>query len=207
MVLLCLSTFQSRPTGTAETGEGGSRDDPGCPRLADGGVVPTAPTSSHPPTSSTPQREVHPSTDAQTNSSPPTQEDVSTGGKALREAMQARGFQGKTVEIMCASWRPNTKKQYNCYVLKWKKFCAARSHNPLCTTVKVVLEFLTQLFEEGLGYNSINTARSALSAFTQCEDLRSVASHPHVIRFMKGVFELRTPQPCYQQTWDVKKLL
>ena len=71
----------------------------------------------------------------------------------------------------------------------------------------MVLQYLTRLYESGLGYNAINTARSALSAVVQTSENVSVGAHPKVVRFMKGVFELRTPQPRYQQTWDVEKLL
>ena len=71
----------------------------------------------------------------------------------------------------------------------------------------VVLEFLTELFSLGLGYSSLNTARSALSAVLRTEDGRPIGKHPVVIRFLKGIFELRTPVPRYQQTWDVSILL
>ena len=59
-----------------------------------------------------------------------------------------------------------------------------------------VLDFLTELFDDGLGYSAINTARSAISAVTQT----AVGSCPQVIRFLKGVFELRTPLPKYTHT-------
>ena len=58
-----------------------------------------------------------------------------------------------------------------------------------------VLDFLTELLD-GLGYSAINTARSAISAVTQTV----VGSCPQVIRFLKGVFELRTPLPKYTHT-------
>jgi site-specific recombinase XerD len=73
--------------------------------------------------------------------------------------------------------------------------------------VNVVLEFLTELYEEGLGYSAINTARSALSAVMKTDNGKTVGADPRVVRFLKGVFELRTPMPKYKDIWDVNILL
>lgn len=70
-----------------------------------------------------------------------------------------------------------------------------------------MLEFLTKLFADGVSYSVVNTARSAISAVVKTENGKSVGAHPLVIRFMKGVFELRTPVPKYIETWDVNILL
>ena len=58
--------------------------------------------------------------------------------------------------------------------------------------------FLTKLFDEGLGYSAINTARSAISAVT----LWVVGSHPQITWFLKGVFELQTVQFSSMQSLD-----
>lgn len=79
--------------------------------------------------------------------------------------------------------------------------------DPLRPTIDEVLQFLTKLYEDGLGYSAINTARSALSAVVILPDNKTVGCHPLVIRFLKGIFELRTPQPRYNETWDVDKVL
>lgn len=66
--------------------------------------------------------------------------------------------------------------------------------------VDSVLTYLTELYNAGLGYSCINTARSALSSFLQLENCVSVGSHPLVRRFMKGVFNLRPSLPRYNVT-------
>ena len=42
-----------------------------------------------------------------------------------------------------------------------------------------------------------------------CDQIRkkTVGGHPKVVWFMKGVYELRTPMPRYQHTWDVQIVL
>lgn len=71
-----------------------------------------------------------------------------------------------------------------------------------------VLDFLTVLYDSGLGYSAINTARSALSQIVAYKKgFRTIGAHPFVIRFLKGVYNLRPPVPRYTEMWDVGKLL
>ena len=73
--------------------------------------------------------------------------------------------------------------------------------------MNLVLEFLTELYQSGLGYSAINTARSAISSVLTVNEAKSIGSHPTICRFLKGVFELRTPLPRYSGLWDVNVLL
>ena len=70
-----------------------------------------------------------------------------------------------------------------------------------------VVEFLTELFQSGIGYSCLNTARSALSSVIVFADNTPAGSHPLVARFMKGVFERRPSLPKYTSTWDVNVVL
>ena len=70
-----------------------------------------------------------------------------------------------------------------------------------------MLEFLTDLFDKGLQYRTINTYRSAISMTHLPLDGSLIGSHPLVSRFMKGVFQSRPPCPRYLATWDVSVVL
>lgn len=70
-----------------------------------------------------------------------------------------------------------------------------------------ILDFLTELFETGIGYSALNTARSALSAVGIVIDGFSVGAHPVIIRYMKGVYNQRPSLPRYTETWDVAIVL
>ena len=61
-----------------------------------------------------------------------------------------------------------------------------------------VIQFLATLFEKDLSYSSLNTARSALSTVITVDGM-SIRSHPLVVRFLKGVFNLRSPVPRYKE--------
>lgn len=69
------------------------------------------------------------------------------------------------------------------------------------------MEFLTTLFENGLSYSAINSARSALSALGIIHDGTVFGSHPIVIKYMKGIYNLRPPLPKYVKTWNVSLVL
>lgn len=63
------------------------------------------------------------------------------------------------------------------------------------------------MFHSGYSYEILNSARSALSSLCDVEDGYTVGSHPLVVKFMTGVFNLRPSQPKYTETWDVSKVL
>ena len=116
------------------------------------------------------------------------------------------GIKTTTQELIIASWRTGTQNQYEVYLRKWNHYCKeeglSNSEPNLCD----VLNFLAHLFESGLSYSSINTARSALSTFINV-DGKPVGQHRLVIRLMRGVFNRRPNLPKNNVTWDVSKML
>ena len=79
--------------------------------------------------------------------------------------------------------------------------------NPYDPPITRVLDYLTSLFERGLRYDAINTAKSAISAIATPKNGISLGSQPLISRFMKGIFKSRPPTPRYQSTWDVQPML
>ena len=71
------------------------------------------------------------------------------------------------------------------------------------------LDFLTELVDEGAHYSTVNTARCALSSLLWTDDHKSgtFGNHPLVVRFMRGVYNLRPLLPRYSSTWDVSPVL
>ena len=72
--------------------------------------------------------------------------------------------------------------------------------------IDTVIEFLSQLYDKGLSYSCVNSARSALSTFVSIND-RSVGSHPLVVRLMKGIFNKRPSFPKNNTIWDPEIVL
>ena len=69
--------------------------------------------------------------------------------------------------------------------------------------------FLTELAENGLGYSSIITAKSALSNTIILADNEhvSVGEHPLVKRFLKGIYNQKPLLPRHTSVWDVSLVL
>ena len=110
------------------------------------------------------------------------------------------------MDILTASWRPSTKKQYQVYIRRWTEYCDIRGLNFTSNSVENVVEFLSELFHaKQLSYSAINIARSALSTFLTLEGSQhTVGTHPLIVRFMKGIFQLAPPKARYQEIWDVQ---
>lgn len=87
------------------------------------------------------------------------------------------------------------------------EFCRERTIDKYSPTLDQALSFLQSLRDDGLSYSGLNTARSALSTIISIPDCHTFGTHPVVIRFMKGAFELQKPQPKYTQIWDVSIVL
>lgn len=110
-------------------------------------------------------------------------------------------------ELIMGSWRPSTVNHYESFLRRWKDYCVGLDTNWMCMDVRTCLNFLAFLYGQGLGYSSINTARSALSSVVTLMDGRSVGSHPLVKKLVRGVFVLRPPSPRYDRIWDVNVVL
>jgi len=60
------------------------------------------------------------------------------------------------------------------------------------------------LFDSGLACRTINSHRSAISAYHELVEGKPVGQHPRVCGLITGVFNQRPPQPRYTFVWDVE---
>ena len=70
-----------------------------------------------------------------------------------------------------------------------------------------MLEFLSNLFSEGLEYRTINGYRSAISAYIEKAKGIPIRQHPKVCQLLSGVFNKRPPQPKYTVIWDISNVI
>lgn len=73
--------------------------------------------------------------------------------------------------------------------------------------VKVVIDFLTSLYENNVGYSGINTAKSAISSICAVLTGRDIGKDNLIVRFMRGIYNCRPSLPRYTETWDVSLVL
>lgn len=129
------------------------------------------------------------------------------GMLTIRETLRKQGVSEAGTGIILASWKPSTAKQYQTHIERWKQFCDRWDTNFLNPTASNIINFLTETFNRNVGYDTINTARAALSSLGIVIDGCRAGNHPLINRFMKGVFNLRTPTPRYTEIWDVQPVL
>ena len=125
----------------------------------------------------------------------------------VRKTLNTKNLSSSAKEIIMASWRPGTGKQYHSYLGRWEKFCAQKAIVVEDTSIENGIDFLASLYKDGFGYSAINTARSALSSVLTSPGNVTFGNHPLVSRFLKGVFELKPSLPRYHRIWDVSVVL
>lgn len=103
---------------------------------------------------------------------------------------------------MLASLSKNTMKQYDGCFKKWFLYCTENNINMFQPSIPVIIEFLTEVFNSGSQFGTVNCYRAAISLL-----VGSLAQDDRLTRFFKGVYRLRPPHPRYNETWDTSKLL
>ena len=116
---------------------------------------------------------------------------------------RTQAFQKKLPSSSSRVWRKGTRTAYDAAWNRWASWCNQREIDPVQATVADVTEFLTNLYEDGLQYSTINGYRSAISSIHPLMEGHSVGKHPIITKIMAGVFNERPPTPKYNHTWDV----
>ena len=81
-------------------------------------------------------------------------------------------------------------------------FCRQRGTDTISASLDQPVEFLNKIFESGIEYSSVGTARSALSSVVIMDNGISFAKHPLVQRFMESIFNLWPVLPRQFAAWD-----
>ena len=109
---------------------------------------------------------------------------------------------------MIQAKRSSTHKQYNTYIIAWQTYCADHGVNPSIPSLPQSIDFLEHIrHTRSLGYNALNTARSALSSILPVTHAVPFGQHPLVKLYMRGVYNIKPPTPRYVNTWDPDRLL
>ena len=125
----------------------------------------------------------------------------------IRRSFKDRNILLKATNILLTSRWKGTQQQYLTYITKWISFCPEKHIDPIQANISSILDFFTELYESGCGYSAINTACCALSAIGIVKEGFATRAHPLIVRFMKGIFNLRPTNSRYCETWDVSKVL
>lgn len=124
----------------------------------------------------------------------------------LKENLRDKGFSDESIEIINASWRESTIKQYQYAWKLWSKWCVSFRKDPINSSVQDLLNFLSIQFKFGKSYSILNTYRSSISSVHNLIQNAPIGQHVLVNRFFKGLANLKPSLPRYSVTWDVDKV-
>ena len=123
--------------------------------------------------------------------------------ESVREKHLAEGFSEKATELITASWSSGTNTAYQSAWCKWDCWCDQRKIDPFSCDIRFFVNFLAELFDQGLQHRSISAIRSAVSMTHNQIEGTPIGQHPMVTRLLKGIHNSRPPQPRYSEMWDV----
>lgn len=113
----------------------------------------------------------------------------------------------EVMNILKSSLAKSTNDQYSYSLRKWMSYAENNNISMWQPSVSNVLQYLYELYASGVGYSTINTAKSALSSVIIDVNGFQLGKHPLVLKFMKGIYKLRPPTARYQVTWDADLVL
>ena len=204
---LRLSTLQSDPSCPEQNDSGQSRYHISGTDLASTTMVAT--TTEPPGRTSSPPAELQtppegPSGPSEDSSNVP--QTTLSRVSCLRGQYQAMGIPDNVTEILLSASRPSTRKTYQSAWRRWSGWCVKRKIDPLSAPLTDILLYLTEYFNSGAAYRSVNVARSAISTSHAKLDGLPVGQNPLVIQLLKGMFNNRPPKPRYSHTWEVSSV-
>ena len=107
-----------------------------------------------------------------------------------------------TVDIIGHCRRGGTRSQYDSAIRGWREFCLRGKIYPTGPSIEDILAYLTHMYEDGMQYNNIASTKSALANIISLPGLSCISAHPLLQRFLKGVYNLRPPNPRYSMIWN-----
>ena len=178
---------------------------PDSPSVDKPAMVPSPSGNANRLSSPPPPEEQHDSLDAPRVRARP---DATTSRVAyLRRRYEDKEISEDSTELLLASWRQKSSQSYDSLFRKWVDWFNGRISDPVSGPISEVVNFLAHLLKEGYQYRSLNAYRSAISSVHERVDGYEVGKHPLISTVMKGAFHLRPPQPRYDTTWDVTRVL
>ena len=116
----------------------------------------------------------------------------------IRGQYQAMGISENVTEILLSASRPSTRRTYKSAWGRWSRCCDKRKVDPFSAPIADILLYLTEYFNGGAAYRSVNVARSAISTTHAKLDGLPVGQHPLGTQLLKGMFNNRPPGPRYR---------
>ena len=121
-----------------------------------------------------------------------------TGAMAsIRQSLSSKGILERSITFFSGVQRKGSQSNYESTWRKWVSWFHRKQTDPFSKHLREVLDFLAEIFELGFEYSTINTHRSAISAFHEPTEGFSVGKHPKICNLMADVYNNRPSKPRY----------
>ena len=107
------------------------------------------------------------------------------------------GISSNAAKLISHSRRKSSTTNCKSVWGQWTSWCNERQVNPFQAPMNYIISFLSEKFDKGLQYRTLNCLRSAISAYHVHIDGKTVGKHPKVCALLTGIFNQRPPQPRY----------
>ncbi|XP_029445511.1 uncharacterized protein LOC115084588 [Rhinatrema bivittatum] len=124
-----------------------------------------------------------------------------------RDLLTDMGLSTQVQDVLIASRKPSTRKNYYSKWHRYTNWCTTRQLNPRNCTPKFLMDYLYSLYDSGLATASIRVHLSAIAAFHLPVNGKSVSTHPLLSHFMIGLSHLRPPLSKPRIPWDLNVVL
>ena len=127
---------------------------------------------------------------------------------SVKQSFRQAGLSEQAASLATAARRESTLRVYSSRVRHWDEWCTQGGHDPHHAPVKIVAEYLTQLFHKGFQTNTIAGYRSAIGSIHKgFEDGSTVSTNTTIHSVVKGAFTLRPPVQRLVPQWSLTLVL
>ena len=130
-----------------------------------------------------------------------------SGLVSFKKSLTDSGLSKSATNLISSARRPSSNSNYDSSWGKWVGWCSRKEIDPVQCFVNFILDFLAELSDLGYKYRSINSCRSAISAYHCYVEGKTVEQLKQMCALLRGVFTKKPPQSRYAFTWDVQAVL
>jgi len=139
--------------------------------------------------------------------SPPSKRPAIRSMACIREEGETTDLPQNVTELISDARAAGTRKAYKSSWVRWSSWCSTRKADPFRTSISNILSFLTDCFDKGQEYRTINKHRSAISASHEPINGIPVGQIKVVCDLLKGISNRRPPKTKLLFVWDIGQVL
>jgi site-specific recombinase XerD len=125
----------------------------------------------------------------------------------LRRNLRAIGLSERAATLVSARGAPSTRRHYDAAWHRWGCWCDSRNIDPVRGDASTVVNFLTELFDDGAAFRTLALYRSAIASLHAYVGDIPVSLTQVVTDFFRAIRAERPPRPRYERLWHLEPVL